>query len=577
MEATLTFVDPLPDTLMCPQCLHPLLSSQTAACGHSFCSTCVSKLMADAAPKCPFDSKPISSDTNIANGLASQQLESRLVYCPNREAGCPVVLPLFELKEHRAVCPFAPRSSSGSASAGSAAAASVPAALAAVPSSDAESQAGSSAAVQCVFAPQGCGWSGASADDLAAHLKECNYERVRDYVNRTTAEIGALKQALASRERELATLQGRFGNLDRALQATTDALEQSRTVVTAHVNHLTEQVQSKWHQSGGPEEVSALLARLESSHRVFMDTLRQMNQVVLNQARRGAAASLAAASAAKSAAVSGAEHVKAGAMAGAEQVKAGAVLTANSVMATGEVAGEVTAACANDVGSALAARLAAARTFASETAAGVAARASEGLAAATNAAAPYIVVASEVASEASYKAHEAAAEASEEAAAVRAAAAEAASAAADKVTESAVEARGAVDSAAAAAADRGHRLTDFAASVAADVRSTLEAAATFVQTQFAVPTLFGETEEQRQIRLATKASMETYIEEIRRSELELWPSSTVTLGELSATKGAPAAAAEDPAAPAAAAPAPPAAPIADSQEEMESFTIVPKP
>ena len=85
---TLTYVDKVPQSLICPVCKSVLLTPLQTKCQHIFCARCVSRALADKL-ECPIDRTAMPNgmeDCQAAPRLLDQLIDELEVKCPN--SGC---------------------------------------------------------------------------------------------------------------------------------------------------------------------------------------------------------------------------------------------------------------------------------------------------------------------------------------------------------------------------------------------------------------------------------------------------------------------------------------------------------
>ncbi|KAK9376862.1 uncharacterized protein V1513DRAFT_218460 [Lipomyces chichibuensis] len=98
----------LNDNLVCPICCSAFVDPCYTKCGHTFCSVCLYKALAQSN-KCPVDRGPLSDeDICPPPKILSNMVNELLVYCPNADKGCKIVIQRCLLPHHlRDKCHYA--------------------------------------------------------------------------------------------------------------------------------------------------------------------------------------------------------------------------------------------------------------------------------------------------------------------------------------------------------------------------------------------------------------------------------------------------------------------------------------
>ncbi|KAK9240899.1 hypothetical protein V1525DRAFT_369542 [Lipomyces kononenkoae] len=99
----------LNDNLVCPICCSAFVDPCYTKCGHTFCSVCLYKALAQSQ-KCPVDRGPLSDeDIYPPPKILSNMVNELLVYCPNADKGCQSIVQRFLLRHHlKDNCLYAP-------------------------------------------------------------------------------------------------------------------------------------------------------------------------------------------------------------------------------------------------------------------------------------------------------------------------------------------------------------------------------------------------------------------------------------------------------------------------------------
>eukprot|EP00055_Hartaetosiga_balthica_P008144 m.29318 g.29318 ORF g.29318 m.29318 type:complete len:698 (+) comp6140_c0_seq1:113-2206(+) len=109
------YVSPPPKNLICAICGRVFHSPVIANCGHTFCNACVQKSPANQV--CPIHMTVLGKAHKIPNLSVAEQIQALEVHCPNGVMkmndrvvedpnGCPEIVTMSNLSQHRAVCAF---------------------------------------------------------------------------------------------------------------------------------------------------------------------------------------------------------------------------------------------------------------------------------------------------------------------------------------------------------------------------------------------------------------------------------------------------------------------------------------
>ncbi|KAK9465969.1 hypothetical protein V1512DRAFT_226893 [Lipomyces arxii] len=90
----------LNENLVCPICCCALVDPCYTKCGHTFCSVCLYKALAQS-PKCPVDRNQLAEDDiSPAPKILLNMVNELLVYCPNADKGCKAINQRCLLQHH---------------------------------------------------------------------------------------------------------------------------------------------------------------------------------------------------------------------------------------------------------------------------------------------------------------------------------------------------------------------------------------------------------------------------------------------------------------------------------------------
>ncbi|KAJ8102165.1 hypothetical protein POJ06DRAFT_248973 [Lipomyces tetrasporus] len=90
----------LNDNLVCPICCSAFVDPCYTKCGHTFCSVCLYRALAQSQ-KCPVDRGPLSDDDICPPPkILSNMVNELLVYCPNVDKGCKSTVQRCLLRHH---------------------------------------------------------------------------------------------------------------------------------------------------------------------------------------------------------------------------------------------------------------------------------------------------------------------------------------------------------------------------------------------------------------------------------------------------------------------------------------------
>ncbi|CAG0902103.1 unnamed protein product, partial [Cyprideis torosa] len=97
-------IDPIPESLKCPICLHPPLDAVLLSpCGHTVCESCARRwLLKERTRTCPSCNDRTSYDSHLPNHMVRGVVGELRVRCP--EEGCDEQLQMQNLDVHRRQC-----------------------------------------------------------------------------------------------------------------------------------------------------------------------------------------------------------------------------------------------------------------------------------------------------------------------------------------------------------------------------------------------------------------------------------------------------------------------------------------
>ncbi len=96
-----SFVDEVDESLLCPACSQVLDEPVVSECGHTFCTSCMQKLLTKKQAACPTCKEVFTNDQLSPAGVdLVEQLSKLSLHCKNQTSGCQTVTNLHEMEAH---------------------------------------------------------------------------------------------------------------------------------------------------------------------------------------------------------------------------------------------------------------------------------------------------------------------------------------------------------------------------------------------------------------------------------------------------------------------------------------------
>jgi len=189
-----------------------------AKCGHSFCRQCISKKISTIG-KCPVDEINLGDSDLWPNLALAEQIGDLQVYCkyhkPNprnksetngfTNEGCKAILKLKDRAKHEMECDYSPISCPNSLDCPPLLRLELKDHLKKCPNTP------------CDHVKHGCKFKG-TRSEVAAHLKDCRYEGVKDLLNERDIKIQELEDLIISRNEQVDTLHRIVENLSLRIE-----------------------------------------------------------------------------------------------------------------------------------------------------------------------------------------------------------------------------------------------------------------------------------------------------------------------------------------------------------------------
>ena len=91
----------------CPICLTWLRDPVLTSCGHKFCSQCIYTWLQKEGARCPVDSRPLKSESDLFRDLyTSREILQQRTPCPYQRFGCEITLSPVEMETHINQCVY---------------------------------------------------------------------------------------------------------------------------------------------------------------------------------------------------------------------------------------------------------------------------------------------------------------------------------------------------------------------------------------------------------------------------------------------------------------------------------------